>query len=385
MESTISLKKNGTCTLRTWAVFSHSADRVGRAECGTFVPLPLRRPEVPGRPRHGPLLPVRPALRAQLCGLHCLTEGEGGAAPTFGHRYRDISLIIPQSAFRCSWVVSSASASKGAFRLGFVGSFFAPTAEAAPVFPSTAGVFLGPLCWSMDVVEAKPRAVRIRAESSDGQRRGALRAIGRRTQAESIWGLEFCRIYGRERGRFTPRERLSRNDADPEPHGESAPPAARKLEYATDARKASGGGGRRCIQSAIVIDFPIPAGSDPHRCFSARPRGAVEPHYVDTAIPRNRETSRASHSEFGFTTAARAIFAGFIQFHQWLLADPILYSPHRRASSCRRRALARGLSVGRRACCPPTSAGMSTSRPPRRHHPSRAPLTCPNKLRQSPS
>lgn len=67
---------------------------------------------------------------------------------------------------------------------------------------------------------------------------------------------------------------------------------ARKPEYATDARGASGGGGRRCIQSAIVIDFPIPAGSGPHRCFSARPRGAVEPHYVDTAILRGTAKPR---------------------------------------------------------------------------------------------
>lgn len=61
---------------------------------------------------------------------------------------------------------------------------------------------------------------------------------------------------------------------------------AREPEYATDARKAPGGGGPRCIQSAIVIDFSIFCGSGPHRCFSARPRGAVEPHYVDTAKSR---------------------------------------------------------------------------------------------------
>lgn len=279
----------------------------------TFAPTRSPR-ETPTR-TFTPSSPCAPdsALRSSLSDGG---EGGGRAAPTFGHRYRDISLIIPQSAFRCSWVVSSASASKGAFGLGFVGGFFAPTAEAAPVFPSVAGVFLGPLCWSIDAVEAKPRAVRIRAESSDGQRRGALRAIGRRTQAESIWGLEFCRIYGRERGRFTPRERLSHNDADPEPHGEDAPPAARKPEYATDTRKASGGGGQRCIQSAIVIDLPIPAGSDPHRCFSARPRGAVEPHYVDTAIPRYRDTAEPRNLD------SPASISLSIRIHDCCKSDP---------------------------------------------------------------
>lgn len=59
-------------------------------------------------------------VRSQLCSLDCLpgegeAEGEVERGPTFGHRYLDISLIMPQSALRCSCVVSSASASRDAF------------------------------------------------------------------------------------------------------------------------------------------------------------------------------------------------------------------------------------------------------------------------------
>lgn len=172
-------------------------DRVEQAECERYL-FPYLCAHQKSQRDPDTDLYSQFALRRELSSAVLIVKWrEGGrrTAPTFGHRYRDISLMIPQSAFRCSWVVSSASASRGAFGLGFSGGFVAATAETAPFFPS-AGVFRGPLCWSMDAVEAKPRAVRIRAESNDGQRRGALRAIGRKTQAESIWSLEFRRIYG---------------------------------------------------------------------------------------------------------------------------------------------------------------------------------------------
>lgn len=126
-------------------------------------------------------------VRSQLGGPDCLPgegEGEAGGGPTFGHRYLDISLIMPQSALRCSCVVSSASASRDAFWPSF------GAAAATTLFRPSTGLCFGPLfCCSADAADAnpRPRAVRMRLGSSDGQRRRAPRAVGRRMQAESIW------------------------------------------------------------------------------------------------------------------------------------------------------------------------------------------------------
>lgn len=47
----------------------------------------------------------------------------------------------------------------------------------------------------------------------------------------------------------------------------------RRIKYTTDAGKGSGGGGLRCVQSAMVSDCPISAESGPHCCFSSPPGG----------------------------------------------------------------------------------------------------------------
>lgn len=111
--------------------------------------------------------------------------------PTFGHKYFDISFIIPQSAFRCSFIVSSASA-----RRGEVGSFNArvfgtATAGIDPFLSRSVVVALlgveGPFL-NIDEDDAKPRAVRIqhgcwieRAGSNVRQRHEVPRVIERRT------------------------------------------------------------------------------------------------------------------------------------------------------------------------------------------------------------
>lgn len=266
--------------------------------------------------------------------------GRQKETPTFGHRYRDISLIIPQSAFRCSVVVSSASARRDFLGSMLDGVLFAPFCPRA-VLPDSLLNAAG--------VDANPRA-RIRCA---GQRRGAPRATERRTRAESIWAgfwgeLELRTMGGGELtahgvggGRGIAGESsegflvLKHNDARREPHGDFAPAGEAGIgEYATEIpqslRRAGCGVFRvrlpqRCRYRrgrARIVTFPARRPpKPPSEALRAPPLRPLRPLRLTALSPPLRSPSALPAHPPGSTMAARR--------PNRLLARPLLAVPYR--------------------------------------------------------